>query len=394
MNIKTCQALIGLVAFLAFGTALAGSKADIVVLTQNQYLGADLTPIIAGDDPNTEMIKALTTLSNNNYLERVEALAESIHDKQPHLVALQEMYAFECLDLYYTGQCAVFPNAFNDHLAATMTALGGDYTVAAVVQNLTLPPAHLTGVIPGVPLFLDSPWPVFIRVIDRDVILARADVETTLVEFDCGVDMYGVDRASVDGCNFKSVAPAELGGIPFNIERGFVGVDATINDVDYRFINTHLEVKQPSDDPLSVLLQPAQASELWGAILGTFDPTKRLIVAGDFNSSPVDVLPPPFVTAYQQFTGGVDLFGNTLPAPDPLMDTWTLRPGNPDGFTCCELEDLSNAPSMHYERIDIVFAWPAPTTVKSNVLDAEVEDKTLSGLWPSDHASVSAELSY
>ena len=26
--------------------------------------------------------------------------------------------------------------------------------------------------------------------------------------------------------------------------------------------------------------------------------------------------------------------------------------------------------------------------------DADVDDKTLSGLWPSDHASVSAELSY
>ena len=49
---------------------------------------------------------------------------------------------------------------------------------------------------------------------------------------------------------------------------------------------------------------------------------------------------------------------------------------------------------MHYERVDIVFAWPAPAEVKSNVLNAEVEDKTLSGLWPSDHASLSAEFSY
>ena len=38
------------------------------------------------------------------------------------------------------------------------------------------------------------------------------------------------------------------------------------------------------DSLLSAFLQPAQASELWGAILGTFDPTKRLIVAGDFNA--------------------------------------------------------------------------------------------------------------
>ena len=50
--------------------------------------------------------------------------------------------------------------------------------------------------------------------------------------------------------------------------------------------------------------------------------------------------------------------------------------------------------ALHERRIDIVFAHPAPTTVKSNVLDTEISDKTLSGLWPSDHASVSAELSY
>ena len=73
---------------------------------------------------------------------------------------------------------------------------------------------------------------------------------------------------------------------------------------------------------------------------------------------------------------------------------WPLRPGKPPGFTCCELADLSNAPSQLYERIDLVLTFPAPTKVKANVLDAEVEDKTLSGLWPSDHASVSAELTY
>ncbi len=72
----------------------------------------------------------------------------------------------------------------------------------------------------------------------------------------------------------------------------------------------------------------------------------------------------------------------------------TQRPGKPDGFTCCELADLSNAVSQHDERIDVVFAFPAPASVKANVLDTEAGDKTLSGHWPSDHASVSAELTY
>ena len=389
MKYKISCTVLGALALLACSGALAGSKADIVVMTQNQYLGAELSPIIEAEDPavaNAEMINALIGLSHNNFAERVEALGESILDKQPHLVALQEVYAFDCHDPYQTGYCAFFPNAFNDHLAATMNVLGDEYYVAAVVQNLTLAPPNLP--VPGVPLFLDPMYPVFISVIDRDVILARTDVPTDVVEFNCGL------KPSMDGCNYENVAPAAVGPYAFLIERGFVGVDATVNGRNYRFINTHLETKQLGDSIPSLYLQTAQASELWGALLhpDVFDPFRRLIVTGDFNSSPVDVPPPGAVTAYQQLAGGMTIYGTQLPFA--FTDTWYLRPGNPEGFTCCELEDLSNPVSMHYERIDIVFAFPAPQTVKSNILDNETDDKTLSGLWPSDHSSVSAELTY
>jgi len=393
MNGTYKLAILAVIATLGCSSAYAGSKADIVVMTQNQYLGADLTPIIEADDAltaNEAIFAALNTLSNNNYLERVQALTQSILDKKPHLVSLQEVYAFSCYDPISpesAGRCALLPNVFNDHLAATMSALGDNYYVAAVVQNVTLEPPVLP--IPGIPLFLDPLQPpVFISVIDRDVILARSDVSTSVVEFDCML------KSSFDGCNYHSVAPASVGPFDFNIERGFVGVDATIGDDTYRFVSTHLEVKQLGDSIESLFLQPAQASELLGALLasGSFNPSRPLIVAGDFNSSPVDVSPLGLVTAYQQFVNGLTLFGDELPVS--LTDTWKLRPGKPDGFTCCELTDLSNAPSMHYERVDIVFAWPAPAEVKSNVLNAKVEDKTPSGLWPSDHASVSAEFSY
>lgn len=140
---------------------------------------------------------------------------------------------------------------------------------------------------------------------------------------------------------------------------------------------------------------PLQATELWLAILDEdgFDTTRRLLVAGDFNSSPVNVLPGGVPTAYQQLTNGTLINGD--PLPFGLTDTWNLRPGKPPGLACCELADLSNAPSVHDERVDIVFAYPAPAgRVKANVLDTDVGDKTLSGLWLSDHASVSVELTY
>lgn len=388
-TIKTVSALFALALFASDG-AVAGSKADIHVMTQNQYLGADFDPILTAETPeaaNVAMIQALIDLSNNNFPERVQALADSILEKQPHLVALQEVFAFNCVDPFVTGYCGLFANAFNDHLALTMAALGDQYEIAAVVQNLTLAPPILP--VPGVPVFLDTAAPpIFVQVIDRDVILARADVETAPIEFNC-------PRPSVDGCNYKAVAPVSLGNLTFNVERGFVGVDTSVEGADYRFINTHLEVKLLGGNPAAALLQPAQATELWLAILDSsvFDPTKRLLVAGDFNSSPVDESPIPVPTAYQQLVGGVLINGQ--PLPFGLTDVWTLRPGNPAGLTCCELGDLSNSPSMHYERVDLIFAFPAPAgKTKANVLNADVEDKTLSGLWPSDHASVSARLKY
>lgn len=389
---RKASAALAAVAILVSGAAFAGSKADIHVMTQNQYLGADLGPIIAAgslQEVNAAMIQALIEVSNNNIPERVQALAESISDKQPHLVALQEIYSFDCFDPFGSGQCEHpwIAGARNDHLELTLAALGDQYTIAAQVQNLTLAPSAQQPQLFGIPVSLDANLPpVFIQVIDRDVILARSDVTAVPVDFGCA-------RPSLDGCNFVFVADVSVAGIPIKIERGFVAVDTMIGGASYRFVNTHLEVKQPSSDPASAALQPLQASELLGTVLGAFNPSQRLIVAGDFNSSPADVSPLGWVTAYEQFANGKLYNGSDLPLA--FTDTWNLRPGHPDGFTCCELADLSNAPSLHYERIDLVFALPAPgATVKANVLDAEVDDKTLSGLWPSDHASVSAELTY
>ena len=82
------------------------------------------------------------------------------------------------------------------------------------------------------------------------------------------------------------------------------------------------------------------------------------------------------------------------PISFPYTDIWTLRPGKPPGFTCCEAADLSNGESMLYERIDVIFSLIPPERVKANVLNNNPEDKTPSGLWPSDHATVVGRLFY
>lgn len=361
--------------------AYAGNdKADIKVMTQNQYLGADLGPVIAAtpEEYPFAIVNALQAIAIANIPERATSLAESIADRQPHLVALQEVYAFGCTSLVPgLDTCAAFGGAFNDHLALTEAALddlGSDYEVVAVLQNLT---------IPALPVFLPGiPGPAMIvSVIDRDVILARGDVDASAVAIPCAKA-----ATDSDGCHYQAVATVTTPLGDITVERGFVGVNASVKGKDYLFVNTHLEVRMLGDSQDSTALQPFQASELKGtlqAYLSYFPEPPRLILAGDFNNGPANVPLAPFYfpTAYQQLS-------------PTFNDTWTMRPGDPDGFTCCQAAQLLNDPSSHDERIDIVFALPAPARVKANVMDAETDDKTISGLWPSDHASVIAELTY
>lgn len=398
--------ILATLGFVMSTTSLAANKPDIVVMTQNQYFGADFAPVVEAvglPAYNMAVLAALQSVIGNNLPERAAALAESIAERQPHLVGLQEMFQFTCIPWGETVPegCQLFGAAFNDHLTLTLealTSLGEDYYVAGVINNLDISSATFGpfGLL-GLPVFLDADAvpDMFITVLDRDVILARGDVPATPVPFPCA-------KPSMDGCNFDVVAEASLQGIPISVERGFLGVDAIIGDQAYRFVNTHLEVRFLSDDPLSPFVQAAQASQMLGT-MSLFPPEEgtRQIIVGDINSSPVDEafgLPmPPFpidqgLPPYRQLLEGRSVFG--VPISPPFADTWNLRPGKPSGHTCCQLPDLSNAESMHDEHIDVIFAWPAPTRVKANVLDNDSEDKTLGGLWPSDHSSVVARLSY
>lgn len=388
--------------FLFAGLLLPGllfaappGKPDIVVMTQNQYLGADLVPIISAgtaEEYNRELIKALFIVAGNNAPERLQALSESILDRKPHLVGLQEVYLFECIELDTpASDCSLFEAAMNDHLELTMAALGPRYDVAGVVNNIDLP---------GLPVFLDDNEDpdVLIRVLDRDVILARKDIATTVVPFPCTWPDED-DTPSEDGCNYHTIASAPLpGGTVVDIQRGYVGVDATVNGKDYRFVNTHLEVRYPAPSQDAPLIQAAQATELL-ATLSAFPlpPKTRLMIVGDINSNPLN---PVFQTSegwmayppYMQFEMGKSILGEQISLP--YTDIWPLRPGKSPGLTCCQVADLSNAHSALYERIDVVFTLKVPKRVKANVLDNGPKDKTPSGLWPSDHASVVGRIQY
>ncbi len=362
--------------------------AELKVMTQNQYLGADLAPLFTAASEaefNAEAVEALRLIAANRPTERIKAMAAEIAKAEPALVGLQEVFQFQCADLAPSipeQGCddPTIRDAFVDHLQETLSALDGTYVATAIVTNANL----------GVALSVTG-FPVLVGVVDRDVILARSDVAASPVDF-TPYQGFGIClKSSGQGCNYSVFLQVPTPFPPpfdtINVERGFVAVDATVNGRAYRFVNTHLEERPPDPTDLLSFIQWAQAVELLQILQVTTPLDTSLIVVGDINSSPLHVpilgsLPTP----YTQFLEA----GYT--------DGWTQRPGKVPGLTCCQRADLSNHKSELYERIDMIFSLEPPAKVKqARVVGATVSDKTPPpglGLWPSDHGAVTAEMQF
>src|SRR5512135_3621711 len=194
-----------LIPFLLF--AFPAGAADIRLMTQNQYLGADLAAIVAApnaDAFNAAVVAALQTVAANIPTERMKALAADIAKEQPALVGLQEVYQFQCTDLVEPAESGTgcsdpsIAASFSDHLQATLDALDGEYTVKATVVNLS---------IAGVP-FLINGVPALVSLVDRDVILARNGVDAAPVDY-TAFQSFGIClKPSADGCNYSVVIEA------------------------------------------------------------------------------------------------------------------------------------------------------------------------------------------
>ena len=345
--------------------AVAGGKV-IKVMTRNQYLGADLTPVITAgttDDFILEANAAFAQIAANNFRLRARRLATEVALTEPFVFVLQEVFDFKLNGSNYPP-----PSPFLDHLEETLNALadrGLNYVVAATVLNLNLE---------DIPIVLDTDGdevpdtPGLVSVSDRDVILVREDVEVTSIPGLCAIPVTNPipmiplfpptlsSTVSEDGCNYTAVVEfnSPLLG-PITINRGFVGVDVTVEGETYRVVNTHLEVRElPPGNTESRIVQSLQAFELKETLLATTPADRKLILAGDFNScdqdtsvyiGPLEIIPP-----YQNIVqaGFTDIWDtNRFTSSDP-------------GYTCCQEPNLSNRSSQLYERIDIIFVRDTP----------------------------------
>ncbi|MGR9086739.1 MAG: hypothetical protein ACU841_06665 [Gammaproteobacteria bacterium] len=365
----------------------------IKVMTLNQYLGADLTPVLAAPDAgtfNAALVAVLAQTARSDFRSRARAQARVISKRAPDVVALQEVWRLSCADFDSnpTTGCEdpAIADAFLDHLELTLEALNtlGNkrprYKEAARVKNLDTEKIQVSGFpLPGIPFNVNGVDAVLVAV-DRDIILVRKEIDAQAVEF------LGCLKPSADGCNYQIVVEAPTLVGPVDVERGFVAVDATVGGKDYRIVNTHLEIRgEEIGDPLFTFYQASQAFELIQTVALTSPPNRSVLLLGDINSSPVQVDPSTLiVTPYHQFQAA------------GYFDIWDLKRGNPPGYTCCQDGDLSNRKSALSERIDMIFSADEPARIgKVRVKAGRIPKNGPSGpLWFSDHGAVAANIRF
>jgi endonuclease/exonuclease/phosphatase family metal-dependent hydrolase len=89
---------------------------------------------------------------------------------------------------------------------------------------------------------------------------------------------------------------------------------------------------------------------------------------------------------------GTPTYANLLKPKVGFVDAWT-EGGSGEGLTCCQDANLLNPQSNLEDRRDFVLVGRGPfQVIDAQVVGADPADRTLSGLWPSDHAGVVAEL--
>jgi endonuclease/exonuclease/phosphatase family metal-dependent hydrolase len=334
------------------------SPATLRVMTRNIYFGTDLAPVFAVKSFE-ELLDAVADIfalvEATNFPERAKALAKEIATFNPHLVGLQEVALWRSgpADFSPTPNAETVEYDFLAILLEELAQRGKSYEAVAIVENTDAEAPRIG------PTGLED-----IRFTDRDVILARTDLPASRFEV--------TDTQSDNFANPLTLEIEEL-GLVIPIPRGWTAVDATLDGRAVRVVNTHLE-------PLAPDLQVAQGNEL---LAGPLDTEMPVVLVGDLNSA-------------------ADSSGPVPPGNDTLTYANLLAAGFVDAaagknvkkpdLTCCQDADLANRNSNLTVRIDFVLTRGDLVASAVKVIGDKRGDKTPTGLWPSDHAGVTAIL--
>lgn len=341
----------GLVVYVhpAFATKATKSDNKIVIMTQNLYQGVDLRPLATTTTPTqffTEVGLAYNRFLATDFSSRAEAIANEIKAAKPDIIGLQEAIIIRTqtpADGPATPATAVTAD-FIEILLDKLEAKGLHYSLGPVQtgSDLEAPGLFPTGLMD-------------VRLTDRDAILIKDNLK----------GLFSTSNPQGGQYLARSALPSPFG--PLSTPRSWVSLDITFDDGrKARIVSTHLEPLVPS-------VQVAQAAEL---IAGPGATTLPLVLIGDFNSNADG--------------SGTATYGNLVNGGG-LKDAWSIL-GVGNGFTCCQDADLLNPASAFSRRIDLVLFQGTFKVQSIDVIGDSAEERTPSGLWPSDHGGVVAKL--
>jgi endonuclease/exonuclease/phosphatase family metal-dependent hydrolase len=323
---------------------------QITVMSYNVYHGVDLEIFrVPGATSVPDLLSRVAAVymgyQARNFPERAQALAAEIAAGQPALIGLQEAVLVRTGALFNPAPAENVAFDYVQLLLDALSARGLNYTVVAEIR--------------GFDIELPSALGFDVRHTDREVILARADMPSGQLS------LSNVQTGHfTTNCQIPTIAFGSL-----TVLRGWASVDVWSRGTSFRFVSTHLD---GDCLPYTSAIQVAQAQEL---VNGPADTTLPVLLVGDVNASPGDSQP----SAYSALVGA------------GFVDAWNLV-GAGDGFTCCQADDLSNVTSTLSSRIDVVLLNGDFVVRRVTTMGDLPSDRTTSGLWPSDHARLSATL--
>ena len=356
--------LIAVVVVAVSSMAHAKDKRQMVVMTQNLYLGSSLDAAIGIDPEDPDAAEQFITAVANIYGKviftdfptRADAIADLIELHEPDIIGLQEVSDWTVTN-YVQGLPAPQSYEFLDLLLAELEERNLSYTVEAISDNADIGPIPLAlcfndqvqlpgGFPPGIYCT--------VSLLDRDVILVNDD-STDLEVFN-----------PQDG-NYEAQVVLNTPAGPLSFNRGWASVDGMFEGKKFTFVNTHLEIGGPGGFADA---QEAQGQEF---LAGPAKTGGAVIAVGDFNSRADGSS----TTTYADLTKSY--FDDAWDDPDDL------------GFTCCQDELLDNEDSDLRSAIDFVFTHAAVRALTADVIgDMRIPSQATPPFWPSDHAGVVA----
>ncbi|MGH2963600.1 MAG: endonuclease/exonuclease/phosphatase family protein [Solirubrobacterales bacterium] len=371
----------------------------VTVMTRNVYLGADLNPAL-GASGIPEAIDGAGQIwrefQSTNFPERAVPLAREIKDTKPDLVGLQEVaswYTQTPSDGGWTesgglgapaSEAGQLEQNFLELLMAQLNEGKGPKYREVIVQE------EFTGELP----------------VDADdntgtgtgpLAALGADFDAQLIMHDAILVKKGskVKLGKTNAAHYDNRFTAEIipGAVEVGVDRGWVSVEAKVGGSGkkgknasaskkgggkskFRFINTHLEAfGEPT-------IREAQAKEL---IAGPANTNKQVILVGDINSG----LQERHAAGSYEFQPGDPLAFEAFAAAG-FKDNGAKKLNKPYPQTCCG--DPRNADLVFDHTVDHVLTKPGLKTLKAFATGNDPDQRTPSGLWPSDHGGKVSKL--